>query len=129
MNKNVIQLIFILIFLQLRLTGQSLNCYCELRNRELLIGLDNPIQLVNDKYEFIDIENITATFEDYETGLSQSADLIIENSNYKINPTKLGKITLHIQAKNCEVKRTLTVKPITATRRIGVSIQVMKIKN
>ncbi len=120
MNKNVIQLIFILIFLQLSLTGQSLNCYCELRNREFLIGLDNPIQLVNDKYEFIDIENITATFEDYETGLSQSADLIIENGNYKINPTKLGKITLHIQAKNCEVKRTLTVKPITATPRIGV---------
>ena len=112
-------MIFILIYFQLSLTGQSLNCYCELRNREFLIGLDNPIQLVNDKYEFIDIENITATFEDYETGLSQDINLKVENGIYKITPAKIGKIKLHIQAKSCELKRTLIVKPITATPRIG----------
>ncbi|MEP7197878.1 MAG: GldM family protein [Saprospiraceae bacterium] len=120
MSKKMIILTFIFKCFTLSLNGQSNNCYCELRNRDFLIGLDNPIQLVNDKYEFIEIRNINATFEDYDTGLSQSINLVNENGNYKINPTKLGKITLHIQAKNCEVKRTLTVKPITATPRIGI---------
>ena len=118
-NKNVIQLIFMLICFQLRLTGQSLNCYCELRNRELLIGLDNPIQLINDKFEFVKIENISAKFIDYNSKDSSSIELINENGFFKINPTKQGAIVLHIQAKNCEVRRTLTTKPITATPRIG----------
>lgn len=120
MNKTLIILTAILNCLCINLHGQELNCYCELRNKDLLIGLDNYIQLINDKNENIEIERITAKFEDYETGLSQDIDLIKENGNFKIRVSKIGKINLHVKAKNCEVKRTLNVKPITATPRIGL---------
>lgn len=55
MNKKMI-LTFVLYIFSSPIVGQSFNCLCELTNKDFFIGIEQPILLVNNKKESIDIE-------------------------------------------------------------------------
>jgi hypothetical protein len=98
--------------------GNSLKTIISIENQYLIVRIDNPIRIVAQQNQPVSINQLNATFQEYDS--EKKPIEILEGKGYFIiNPDTIGMVEINITIGDTIETKTLRVKPIEAVGRIG----------
>lgn len=89
------------------------------RYEAFLIGVDNPLDLVYAQDEKILKEDISATFENYQTKEKTKLEVFEDRGYFYIRPHDLGRVTIKVKTKDGLKEKIVNTKLITAVGKLS----------
>ena len=88
-------------------------------NKHFVIGIDNPIDIVDNYNQAIAKEDVSAIFEHYESRNKRDLEILGETGQLYIRPDSLGRVTIRVNLKEGIKEKTLRTKSIIPVARLS----------
>lgn len=120
-NKQILLISILLVlhysscFGQKRIPSKSI---ISIENQHLIAKIDNPIRIVAQQNKPVSMNQLSATFQEYDSE-KIPIEILAGNGYFIINPDTIGIVEINILIGDTMETKILRVKPIEAVGRLG----------